>query len=492
MSEPNEININGVMQAVKRSSVRVLIFSLLVAGGLFLLFSQMAPRYLSESRVLVSPVAGYQDPAAGRDLASANNIDITTILSQIQVIQSRDIIAKVIEERALLEDEAFQAGVSKGRSGMLAALLPMDKGDEYGQLPRETRRQITIDTILDNLQVISLSQSRVLAIRYKSENPTSAADIANSLAAAYINWQRSETVTQNQDDSIRLARLIEDLKKEVKRTEAAVADYRAKKGIYKTNRDNVTLDRQQLTELNSRIIAARERRADSEIRARLIREMLNRDGEVSAAPDVMRSELMNGLFEQKTRVHRTMSELGATLLPSHPRLQQLRSELRGINRQIRSAMTRIVEAMENDAKIAKAREDALQQSLTELKNLSNRADGDEIQLRALEREANTNRDLLNTYLTRLRDAEARKESAIAPSYASIVSKAHVPTEPFFPRVLPLTALAFLISFLTGLGFVILKALITGMDDENAATGREQNSEPETKKVSTLKMEEAES
>lgn len=478
MSQRNEVSVGGLMSAIKRAWLKVLIIGLIISVLTFLILTQMSPRYFSESRVLISPVASYQNPAAGREQAETGaNIDQATILSQIQVIQSRDIIARVISNYGLMDDEKFQSKVASAYTGTLGGLLPFSLSTPYEKLDRETREQITIDLITENLQVVSLSQSRVLAIRYYSGNPVRAAGIANSVADAYINWQRSEKVQQNQDDSIRLARLINDLKDEVKKSEAAVADYRAQKGIYKSTRNDVTLSRQQLTELNSRIIAARERRAESEIRAKLIRDMLDRDGQISTAPETMRSPMINRLFEQKTRVERSISELGATLLPTHPRIQQLRSEHAGINRQIRSEMARLVEAVENDAKIARARETALQQSLKELKNLSNRSDGDEIQLRALEREANTNRDLLNTYLARFRDAEARKESAIAPSYATIVSKAHVPTHPYFPRIMPLTLLALVASILLGFGWVIIQAVLRGMETEyNYETGYQHQRE----------------
>ncbi len=388
-----------------------------------------------------------------------NTIDQASVLSQIQVIQSRDIIASVIKEYTLMDDEKFQQEIARNYNGSLGRFLPFQLKRKYEELSPEIREQISINALSNNLQVVSLTKSRVLGIRYHSDNPVRAAGIANSIAKAYISWQRSEKVMQSQDDSIRLERLIDDLKKEVKTSEGAVADYRAKKGIYKSSSEDVTLGRQQLTELNSRIIAARERRAESEIRAKLIREMLNRDGEVSTAPDTMRSPLINRLFEQKTRVERTVSELGATLLPSHPRLRQLESELRGINLQIRGEMARMVEAIENDAKIARARENALLQSLKEMKNLSTRSDGDEIQLRALQREANTNRDLLNTYLARYRDAKARKESAIAPSYVTIISKAHIPIEAYFPRIIPMTLIAFVVSLILGLGWTLLNAVL---------------------------------
>ena len=471
MSNDQELSIGSLFNAIKRTWLKMVLLSLLCASGTFFLLSSMKPRYSSEARVLVAPVASYQNPVAGRNQETPL-IDKASILSQIQVIQSRDILSKVIDEYALLKDEEFLKAIKNKTTGFLSTLtnpgLP-----KYEDMSDEVKRSLAIDIISKDIQVVPLAESRVLGIRYHSSDPKETAAIANGLAKAYIEWQRSEKVLQNQDDTIRLARLIDDLKKEVKASEAAVAKYRAQKGLFKTSSNNVTLDRQQLTELNSRIIAARERRAESEIRAKLIREMLERDGEVANATETLRSQQIQRLFEQRIRIQRSLAELGATLLSSHPRLIQVRSELRGVNTQIRSEMRRIVRTMENDAKIARAREEALVKSLNELKNQSTQTDGDEIQLRALEREARTNRDLLNTYLARFRDAEARKDSAIAPAYATIVSKAHVPSVPVFPQPFTYSLLIFVAMFLVCMALVILRAVIAETEKVNDNNERKE-------------------
>ncbi|GJM01263.1 MAG: hypothetical protein DHS20C07_29420 [Methyloligella sp.] len=479
MSNANELSISSLFDAIKKSWMKMVLLSLLCALGTFFLANSMAPRYVSEARVLVAPVASYQNPVAGRN-PETTLVDKASIFSQIQVIQSRDILAKVVDEYGFLKNEDFLESLKSKTSGILSMIknpgLP-----KYEDMSDAVKREFAIDMISLDIQVVPLAESRVIGIRYHSSDAKETEAIANGLAKAYIEWQRSEKVLQSQDDSIRLARLIDDFKKEVKASEAAVAEYRAKKGIFKSSSSNVTLDRQQLTELNSRIIAARERRADSEIRAKLVREMLERDGEVANATETTRSPQIQRLFEQRGRIQRSLAELGATLLSSHPRLIQVRSELRGVNFQIRTEMRRIVRTMENDAKIARAREQSLVKSLNDLKNQSTQTDGDEIQLRALEREARTNRDLLNTYLARFRDAQARKDSAIAPAYATIVSKAHVPSLPYFPRPLSFSLLIFAAMFLVSMALVILRAVISeGEDDET--------SEQEQRKEGTLGKE----
>ena len=65
-----------------------------------------------------------------------------------------------------------------------------------------------------------------------------------------------------------------------------------------------------------------------------------------ALPDVQKSPLIQNLVQQRVRVERQISELSATLLPAHPRMRQLRADLDGLQRQIKSEVGKIVEGIE--------------------------------------------------------------------------------------------------------------------------------------------------
>ncbi|CAN0474238.1 unnamed protein product, partial [Scytosiphon promiscuus] len=184
MTDANEVSIGGLLSTIKSSLIKILAFSLLCAAATFFILSNMSPRYLSEARVLVAPTATYQNPAAGRN-PEASLVDQATILSQIQVIQSRDIIGQVVDNFSLLKDEKFQE-ILRGRAGnSIGNILSHGWTTSYEDMSTETRRELAIDTIIDDIQVVPLSESRVIGIRYHNSDPIRAAGIANSLANAY-------------------------------------------------------------------------------------------------------------------------------------------------------------------------------------------------------------------------------------------------------------------------------------------------------------------
>ena len=154
-----------------------------------------------------------------------------------------------------------------------------------------------------------------------------------------------------------------------------------------------------------------------------------------------------------------MAELSATLLPSHPRIKQLTSELADVRKQIRDEATKIVKGLENEAEVASARETSLRSSLNEVKSQASGQSEAKIKLRALEREAKAQRDLLESYLARYRDASARHDMGAVPAQATIVSRAHASILPSFPKRGPLSLLVAVATLLLALAYVLARELI---------------------------------
>ena len=303
----------------------------------------------------------------------------------------------------------------------------------------KSQEEKAANAFAENLSVFQLTKSSVIAVDYTSGDPGLAAEIANKLADVYINWQREAKLEQTKDATAWLSAQIEVLRKKVAEAEAAAEQFRSSQGLF-SGTNNVTLNAQQLSELNSQLILAKAQQSEAEARARLIKKMLADNGDIDATPEVLKSELIARLIEQRVQVQRQLAELSATLLPSHPRIKQLTSELADVRAQIRDEATKIVKGLENEAEVASARETSLRSSLNEVKSQASGQSDAEIKLRALEREAKAERDLLESYLARYRDASARHDMGSVPAQATIVSRAHASILPSFPKRGPLSLL----------------------------------------------------
>ena len=94
------------------------------------------------------------------------------------------------------------------------------------------------------------------------------------------------------------------------------------------------LSAQQLGEMNAQLGAARTLKADAEAKARLIRQMLKADEEIQSS-DVLNSELIRRLSEQRVTLRAQLAEQSSSLLDNHPRIKELQAQIADLDQQIR-------------------------------------------------------------------------------------------------------------------------------------------------------------
>jgi uncharacterized protein involved in exopolysaccharide biosynthesis len=458
----DDIDLATVGSALWRAKGLILGLVLLAGAITFIGLSMMRPLYTSEARILIqNEESAFTRPTTEQGRAEiVTALDEQAVQSQVQVLTSRDLILQVVKDLDLTTNAAFakDAGVPLFRRFLIG--FGLWRGNP------ESEEERAANALADHLDVFQLNKSSVIAVEYTSGDPDLAAHVANKLADVYIGWQREAKIAQTKDATAWLKDQIEVLRKATAQSEEAVETFRASEGLY-AGTNNVTLNAQQLSELNSQLILAEAQESEARARAKLIKEMLADKGDIDATPEVLKSQLIINLIEQRVQVQRSLAELSATLLPSHPRIQQLRSELADVRQQIRDEAAKVVKSLENEAQVAAAREASLRASLNAAKTKSAGLSDAEIKLRALEREAKANRDLLESYLARYQDASARHDMGAVPAQAAIVSRAHASVLPSFPKRGPMTLLVMAATLLLSLAYVLARTLIA----EPARTSR---------------------
>jgi capsular polysaccharide biosynthesis protein len=329
--------------------------------------------------------------------------------------------------------------------------------------------------------VYAVDNSRVIGIDFESTDPQLAADVANAIADEYLSRQRAAKRDTTADAAQWLSDQIVDLRSKVQAAEAKVEQYRSDHDLFDTSTgtSTTTLSQQQLSDLNAELTRVRAARADAEAKAAQIRQALQANN-VPNVTDVLNSQLIQNLVAQEVSLRAQIAQLNATLLPQHPKMRELNAQLAGLDDQIGAEARKILESVEGDAKLAQAREAEIQQSLSGLKQTAATANDASVELRALEREAAADRDLLESYLGRYREALAREQGNDLPADARIISRAAVSAQPDFPKKVPMTAAATFASLILAIAFILLKELASGRPMRRVVLTAEPAAVPETK------------
>lgn len=450
-----DIDLAQLFRAVWARKGRLLAATALVTGLAFVGSSMISPSYKGEARVLIEQREPTLTAPGAGNAELAPLLDELNIVSQVQLLRSSDLMLQVIRDLKLYELKEFDPDADASALSNLLVLLGLKKN------PMEMKPEDRVlKTFSEKLQVYQVEKSRVIGVEFTSKSPQLAADVPNRIAAVYQSLQSGAKLDSTSEAARWLEPEIANLRDKVQQAEKEVADYRSSSGLLRTS-DTSNFATTQLNDISLELTRVRAQRADAEAKAQNVRAALDAGRPTDALEAVSASPVVQRLKDQEATVRAQLHDLSTSLLEGHPRLKGLRAQLAGIREQIVTESARVAATLENDASIARLREDQLLQQLNQAKAESARAGDEEVGLKALEREATAQRQLLETYLARYREATSRMDGNSSPADARVISAASVPIEPSFPKVLPITIVAALATLVLGAVIIMLSELFSG-------------------------------
>lgn len=473
-----EINLGYLITRLWRASFGVALF-VIVITGLTYVFTQIAePKYRADAQLLIEP----QETAFTRpDAESGQNtptIDERDILSAVQVMRSRDVGMDVIARLNLSDNPTFDPA-RQGTGAIKSIMILFGLSEDPLRLSADER---VYQNYVQGLSVFNVPGSRVVVAAYESGDPELSAAIANAVVASYQATQRATQATNTRSASSFLETEIAGLRQQVAEAEASVARFRAGSGLF-LGPNQTTLSTQRLSEVSTELTRARASEAEARSRAQELRNLIGIQGTQLALPDSFSTPLIRRLQEEQATLQGRIAELGATLLPGHPRIQELNAQLADLGSQTRAEAGRVAQRFDNEASVAAARAQALEDQLAGLTAQAARTSESEVELRALEREAAAQRDLLASYLVRFREAATREDTALLPTNARVIQTAQVDREAVFPKTMPMIIIAMFGSLVLALLGVISHAILAGAvreDEDDRRPYRDEDMSVEMK------------
>src|SRR5215510_5047574 len=452
-TDSGDLDMRALGQALVEKRGWIIVPTVLALVCSVVAVNLITPRYKSEARILIDGRENvFLRPNADRT-EERSALDAEAVTSQVQLVLSRELAREVIAKNKLAERPEFDP-VLTGFSPLKSTLAMFGIGrDPFAMTPEER----VLDAYYERLTAYAVDKSRVIVIEFQSRDPELAAQVANSIAEGYLVLQQAARQQQAKSAGQWLLGEIDSLRKKVSDAESRVEDFRSKSSLF-VGTNNTTLSNQQMGEINTQLNNARAMKADTEAKSRLIREMLQ-SGKPIEASEVLNSELMRRLSEQRVTLRAQLAEQSSTLLDNHPRIKELKAQLGDLDRQLREEAGKISRTLDNDARVAGGRVEALSASLDQLKKQASSYNGQDVQLRALEREAKAQRDLLETYLAKYREANARENIDAAPADGRIISRATVSNTPAYPKKLPIVLIATLATLLLTSGAIATGELL---------------------------------
>jgi len=451
-----ELDLRAVGKALARKKWWVIGPALAVAALALAIVNVVTPKYKSEARILIEGRENvFLRPEAEKADQRDRTVDEQAVTSQVQLALSRDLARAVIKQLKLGELPEFDPAL-RGISLMRYSLGFLGLAKDPLRMTPEER---VLEAYFERLSVFPVEKSRVIAVEFQSADPELAARVSNAIADNFLVFQQTTRQDQTRAAGRWLSGEIDNLRTKVAEAESKVEEFRSKANLF-VGTNNTTLSSQTLGESNRELVAARSQKSDLESKAHFIRDLLKKGAPIESS-EFINSELIRRLNEQRVTLRGQLAEQSSTLLDNHPRIKELKAQIGDLDRQIRDEAARLARSYEIDARMAGARVESLSSGLDQLKRQAASNNGQDVELRALEREAKALRDLLESYLAKSREVSARDSLGSAPGDARVISRAVVSNTPYFPKKLPIVLIATLATLFLTAGFITTGELLAG-------------------------------
>ena len=426
-SRGEAIDLSRLGRLLWRRRRWIVIPTLACAAAALVAVTTISPRYTGVAKVLLENQESYftrPDKAVGTEPSA--DLDPEGVQSQAETVTTTELARKAVDRLQLAQRVEFNPPEPTNPVAIVWSLLT------GGRAGRPEDR--LVDAFLSRLTVFPIAKSRVLQIEFSSKDPALAARGANTVAELYLDAQEQAKRDEAKAASVWLSAKIDELRGKVAEADSKVEAFRASSGLL-AGANGMTVPSQQLADMTTQLATARSNQASAAAKAQSLRTML-RDGRLDEIPQVTRDDSLRRYVEQRVALKAQIAQESRTLLPEHPRMKELAGELAGLDAEIRIEADKTVAALESDAKLAAADVDSLSASLARQSKTVASGNADDVHLRALQLDAKTAGDQLESYLQKYREAVAREAENAAPADARIIASASDPREPTFPKKAP--------------------------------------------------------
>ena len=448
------MDMGALWSAIRRRWLRVLLVTIVVLAGTYALLLFVPKSYEATASLLVeNRDSVYTRPAndtSGSGAFSADELS-SIISSPMQLAQSRDTLLDVVRSQKLASVPEFNGTASS----------PFNFITRFFKKPGTTSaEEVALQNLSGHITVIRERDSAVISILVRAGDPKLAADLANAIANADIARRVGLSLSDTVDATRGLQQQIAQMRQQVADAEGKVANFKVENDLF-TGTNNTSLLDQQMSDLSGQITAAQGRMNIAQSRATLIRGLLKAGQPIDGVEDVRNSATIQQLMTQRAQLTSQRAQLLATLLPTHPSVQAVTSQIVEVDKQITIEGRRVADALLSEAKIEGALQASLEANLASLKLKSASATKQGVTLDALERDAKASRDLLESYLSRYGDAASRTGANTVLPDVRVVTLAAPPSAAASPKTPLILGLVGLATLALQIGGVLFGELLSG-------------------------------
>jgi capsular exopolysaccharide synthesis family protein len=401
--------------------------------------------------------------------------------TQYEILRGRQLAENVVR-RLEVWDHPELSGVIRQRSlmGELRALPQRVKAIFGGRAQEnsnrrepdsEQQREVAIRRagafLRSKIQVTPREFSRLVNVSVSSFDPSFAATLANAVVEEYVRSTMQRRFDAGEDAREFLQSQLSDMRIALERADQDMIDFAQANGVADLQ-ERIRMANDALRGLNTRLAEAEA----NLVQLGAFRSLID-NGQATSIRPVVNDTPIQSLEQQKAALSTELASLSQRFMDDYPAIVELRSQMAEIDSQITDREQAIIQDVLAEYRNLQAEVSALEAAIQEREAGILQLSQQGVQYNILMREVETNRDLYNGMLQRLREigiAAGAQENNIA-----MIDSALRPGRPYLPNVQRTLLMALALGLAAGIGLALvlefLDTSVRRIEDVERMVGR---------------------
>lgn len=398
--------------------------------GLVLLWTiKQKPIY--EAKALLEMEPENPNIVTVRELFQIENVTDDYIETQYKLLQSDSLARDVIQQLRLDKRKEFNSG---------------------GPIGAAADEQRVLQNFEERLNVIPIPRSRLVRVTFDSQDPRLAAGVVNTLAESYIEQSLKIHWDATQKPTKWLSQQLDGLKIKLEKSEDELQKYAQAKGLLYLENDKGETENaanERLQQLQDELTQAQAQRYQTESVFRLAEA-----GDYIALPGVFDNKVTQDLSERLADLEQKQAQLAPSFKPGYPEMKAIQSQIERTRQLLEQQRSEAERHVADEYFAAVHREDLVKKAFAQQETQANAAAQESVQYNILKREVDTNKQLYEGLLQRLK--EAGVSAGLKASNVRVVDPAVPPAQPVRPRVVLDLAFGLLLGLAGGAGLACVQ------------------------------------
>ncbi|MCE5334592.1 MAG: P-loop NTPase [Desulfobacteraceae bacterium] len=439
----------------------LIVSSLLAALSLATLLAfSMKPVYQATASLIIDKERS-RSPLTGEELDNESHIgQQLTFKTHFKLIKSRPVMEKVLQqvgtelppEQPSSAASEFFSALRSNLGSIVSAVFPSFRGHEIPQTD-ETLLLKKVDALTAKVSIEGIRDTRLLLVRVDDTDPQIARSIADAIAENYILYDSEMRLTGSRKILDWLSKQLYEMNKKVEDAEKAFQAFKAQENLISIE-GNQTFNVQKIKEMNGDYVKAKSQRMEVEANIQELKKFISAGtgGGVRTVPTFLNDGVLSGLSSELMNAEVEHQRLAGVFRPKHPEIIKVASKINELKAKISQQLQKTLTNAESTRAVLMARENSLQQAIADIQKDAIDTNRKELQYAVLERDVGTSKELYNTLLAKIKQANIT--DGIIKSNLRLAEPAALPMHPVKPRKFRYLTLGALFGLTFGIGLAV--------------------------------------